>query len=459
MSVVIAAVALASAMNAAATRLVDTQKAVGVQYAVLQNGTVTASGAMGRANIATNAPVTDETRFRIASVTKLFTAVAVMQLVERGVLSLDDTLAKFQPSFPNASSITVRDLLMHRSGISNYFDAALASGATKAATTPQAIVDSMAAKPPLSAPGSTFSYSNTNYVLLGLIVERVSGQPLHEYYRANIFTPAGMTHTFAGSPPAGVPVAVGYATDDGAFSPYDAGDVSWSYACGDIWSTALDLARFDVALTDGVLLKATTFRNMIDAALPATMLGPRVGYGLGVTIAPSGGSNPFVGHHGGVPGFEADDEMLPADRFAVISLGNLYTYPTAVMNATAIEALYPDRMRALQAQAVADAQAQAANEDPALTQRFTTFLTDLLAGKIDAAGLSSAMASAMTPDATKQVAALFAKDGAFVKLRYTSQDAVAGYRRYHYAAVFATASQPLTFVLDPDGKIAGFFLR
>ena len=455
----IATIALASAMNAAAAGLVASKKAVGVQYAVIRDGTIAASGAVGRADIATNTPVTEETRFRIGSITKMFTAVAVMQLVQRGALSLDDTLARFDPSFRLASSISVRDLLMHRSGIPDYFYKALLSGAAEKPTTPQAIASSMAGSPSLSAPGSAFSYSNTNYVLLGLIVERVSGLPLHEYYRANIFAPAGMTQTFAGSPPAGVPVAVGYATVDGKFAPADSGDVSWSYGCGDVWSTAQDLARFDVALMDGALVKAATLRRMTDAALPAAILGARVGYGLGVTTAPSGGADPFVGHHGGLPGFAAENEMLLPDRFAMISLGNLSSYPTYLMNGTPYEALYPDRMRALRAETVADAQAQAADEDPALTQRFTRFVTSVLAGTVDTTGLSAAMASGLTPDAVKQLAAYFTKDGTFVKLKYLSQDTVEGYRRYHYTAVFSGGSQPMLFVLDSNNDLAGFFLQ
>ncbi|MBV8373255.1 MAG: beta-lactamase family protein, partial [Candidatus Eremiobacteraeota bacterium] len=157
---------LSSALSSAAARVIDAGKTPGLQYAVVQAGAITASGSAGTANISASTPVTNETRFHIGSVTKLFTAVSIMQLVETGALRLDDSLAHFEPSFPDASEITVRELLMHRSGIPDYADAALASGAVKTPTTPQAIVDSIAAKPLLSTPGTAFAYSNTNYVLL-----------------------------------------------------------------------------------------------------------------------------------------------------------------------------------------------------------------------------------------------------------------------------------------------------
>ncbi len=455
----IAAIALASALNAEAARIVDSGKTVGVQYAVVSDGVIAASGAAGVADINAHAAVTADTRFRIGSVTKLFTAVAVMQLVEHHDLSLDDTLARFEPSFPSASSITVRDLLLHRSGIADYIDTALANGSAQKPTTPPEILLSMAVKPLLSAPGSAFAYSNTNYVLLGQIVERLSGLPLHEYFRSKIFEPAGMTQTFTGPPPSGIPLATGYVgRPDATFAPADPGDITWYYACGDGWSTAQDLARFDLALMNGVLLQSATLQSMIAAAQPSTF-GHRVSYGLGLTRMSSGGSDPLVGHHGGLPGFEAEDEMIVPDRFAVISLGNASSYPTYLMNAVAFEALYPDRVRVLRAESLADAKAKAAEEDPALTKRFTAFFTSILSGKVDPAGLSSAMASAMTANQVQQIARYFAKDGKFVKLQYIDQDSVQGYRRYHYGAVFSGASQPVMFVLDSKNELSGFFLQ
>ena len=455
----IAAAALASALNAEASSVVQSGKAVGVQYAVVQSGTIAATGAAGLADIDTKAAVTGDTRFRIGSITKLFTAVAVMQLVERQQLSLDDTLARFAPSFPSAASITVRDLLLHRSGIANYFDAALANGSAQKPTTPPEILLSMAVKPLLSAPGSAFEYSNTNYVLLGQIVERTSGLPLHEYYRTKIFEPAGMTQTFAGTPPSGVPLATGYVSSpDGTDAPADPGDISWYYACGDAWSTASDLARFDVALMNGVLIRSTTLQAMIAAAQPST-LGHRIDYGLGIMRSPSGGDDSLVGHHGGLPGFAGDDEMIVPERFAVISLGNTSSYPTSSMLGVTFEVLYPDRVKALRSESLAEAKARAAEEDVALTQRFTKFFSSLLSGKLDKTGLSSAMAAAMTPETVQQISQYFAKDGTFLKLQYLDRDTLDGYQRYHYGAVFSGASQPVMFVLDAKGDLSGFFLR
>ncbi|MBV8372354.1 MAG: beta-lactamase family protein, partial [Candidatus Eremiobacteraeota bacterium] len=280
-----------------------------------------------------------------------------------------------------------------------------------------------------------------------------------EYYRTKIFAPAGMTQTYAGNAPSNAPMATGY--DPSAsrqFTQADAGDTSWYYACGDVLSTATDLARFDIALMNGTLVKPSTLRTMIDSAQPST-LGKHVSYGLGIMTSDAGGSDRFVGHHGGMPGFEAEDEMFLPDRFAIISLGNAFTYPTNVLRMAAIAAVYPERAAELQAQAQADAAEAAASEDPVLTQRFTAFLTALLAGSIDKTQLSDPMAAAMTPNAVAQVQQLFSKEGTFQRLRFVSEDTAAGYRRYHYIGVFSAENQPLLFVLDPANKITGFFVQ
>ena len=171
-------------------------------------------------------------------------------------------------------------------------------------TTPVQIINEAMKFPPGAAPGTRFSYSNTNYVLLGLIVERISGIPLHAYYRKYIFRPAGMSETFAGTVPSRSPVATGYLLSDGGTAPQTPGDVSWYYGCGDALSTAADMARFDIALMNGRLVRASTLSAMTASAQPSDDLGRGTRYGLGFTIFPFD-DLVSVGHHGGLPGFEA----------------------------------------------------------------------------------------------------------------------------------------------------------
>ena len=435
-----------------ARQLVITQRAAGVSYAIVRDGSVAAVGATGLRDLATQSPVTVDTLFRIGSITKMFTAVAIMQLAQAKRLSLGDTLARYQPEVPQAGAITIADLLMHRSGIPNYGDAAIADGRVRVPTTAQRIVDAQAKLPSEFTPGSQFSYSNTNYVILGRIVERLSGMSLAAYERRYILRPAGMERTFVGALPPGTTAATGYDLSSGPV-PANPGDASWYYACGDIWSTARDLALFDIALMDGKLLDPAWFTAMIDAARPST-LGPHVEYGFGVSRV-AFGDRVLVGHHGGLPGFESDNVMIVPDRFAIVVLANDYKFPTRVVQSAALTSAYPAQTAAAEAQATADARAQAV-EDPALTRRFTAFVNDVLADRIPG-GLDDAMAAALTPAAVAELMPYYAGDGAFVRLQFLSSDAIGEYRRFHYLAAFSQKKQPMTFVLDANGLIGGFF--
>lgn len=439
-------------MAAGQSQLLAAHTTASSSSAVVFDGKIVYTGAFGERDIERDLPATPQTVYRIGSVTKLFTAVAVMQLVEQQRLSLDAKLIDFVPTISGAQNITVRELLMHRSGIRDYLDAAVSSGRVAAATTPQAIVADAAEGSTEAPPGTQYSYSNTNYVLLGLIIEKVTGEPLHDYYRRHIFTPAGMTSTYAGTAPSDAQLAVGYTLSQGR-APLSPGDASWYYACGDILSTAEDLARFDIALMTNKLVRKATLEEMLSSAQATGE--PRVSYGLGIMEFPFG-TQTIAGHHGGLPGFEADDEMILKDGFAVITLGNDFLYPTSVALNSAVQTYYANDF----AQAVQDAHRarSADSEQPALTQRFTSFLNTMIHGQAPPANdLSPEMARALSQAAVSSIARQIASMGTFEKLEYVSADSNGPYRRYHYRAKFSSGVQPMVFVLDANQKLAGFF--
>ena len=449
---------LQAKVETVAKQLVDAHKVAGISYAIVRDGHIILNDSVGLRDVARSLPATRHTVFRIGSVSKLITAVAVMQLVEAHKLSLDDSLAKFFPKYPHAGSITVQDLLMHRSGITNYLDQAIHDGRYLRPTTPQAIIAWGERQPLEFSPGTKFSYSNTNYVLLGLIVEHLSGLSLASYDQRYVFEPAKMTHTYAQLPPPHVKTAVGYTLANEA-AQNGAGDLSWYFACGDIYSTAGDLARFDLALMDGRLITKKSFATMIAVAQPS-YLGPGIKYGLGITTG-TFGKQVLVGHHGGLPGFEADDEMIPASGFAVISLGNDFGYLTNAILNTALQYAYPaDFAASVKASMKANTAnaARAQREQRILIPRFTKFFVSLLAKKLDVkAGLSKEMLAALTPQAINTIQRSLASLGSFQKFTYGSEDQEAGYLRYHYIAVFDHGTKGLVFVLDGDGNIAGMF--
>ncbi|MBT9582631.1 serine hydrolase [bacterium] len=431
--------------------LVSSKVTPSVSVAVVHKGQVVFVRALGSADQERQVAATARTPYRIGSTTKMFTALAVMQLVEQGKLSLDDTLSSFQSDFPNASQISVKQLLQHRSGIPNYLDQALSDGRALQPTTPQEIVASVAKLASLSPPGSKYSYSNTNYVLLGLMVEKLAGMPLHQYFASKLFQPAGLKETGTEVSAQSPALAVGYQ----GTSPQNPGHLSWYYACGDLSSTAEDLARFDVALMDGQIVKPATLAMMQAQALP-TGAGLSL-YGLGLQVNPIGDLT-LAGHHGGVPGFEADDEMVLQDRFAVIALGNDFNFPTSRILSVALAGCYPQQMRQLQALQVQHAAARLEREQPRLTARFTVFTQSLLTGAPGElpGDLTEALKAGLNPSVVQVLRATYADLGQFESLQFVDDDEVAGLARYHYVAVFSQGKKPMTFLLDAQNKLAGF---
>lgn len=186
-------------INRIADAWISSGKSVGVAIVIAQGPNVVYASGFGVQRLPNGDPVTAETPFRIGSVTKQFTAAAILRLAQQGRLSLDDRLSKYFPPFPGADKVTLRELLTHTSGIHNYTDVLnsnpLVGGPTlmKAHTTAQ-WVDHIARQRPLYdfPPGTAWHYTNSGYFLLGAIVEKISGQPLGAYLRDQFFAPLGM---------------------------------------------------------------------------------------------------------------------------------------------------------------------------------------------------------------------------------------------------------------------------
>jgi CubicO group peptidase (beta-lactamase class C family) len=433
-------------------------KTPGLSVAVAEDGRVAYAHGVGFADVAAKRAVTPETRFRIASITKMFTAVSVMQLVERGQIGLDDRVARYLPDAPHAAEITIRQLLTHTSGLWNYGDEAFISGRVVTPTTPQAIVASAAAHPLTEKPGAGFAYTNTGYVLLGLVVEAVTREPLARYEAEHIYGPAGMHATTNGDPADG-DVSRGY--ESAAGKPAPPFVTSWVYGDGDIVSTASDLARFDIALMSGKLVTPATFALMQSASVDASSIAPGVRYGLGLMIVSSGGVT-FVGHHGGMPGFEAENEMLPSSSFAMAVLSNAFDYPTPLANQAVLSIAAPAILAraAAAAKTAAAADALPGPEDPAITMRLRAFFAALQLGEVDRAGATAEVNGALTADALAALKAQLGPLGSISSLTFVDRRNGGGVTRYRYRATFSSGKQlPITFALDADGKVAGFFFE
>ena len=272
-------------------------------------GTVTVA-ASGLADLATKTPIAVGDRVRIGSLTKTFIATVVLQLAAEHLLSISDTVSRWLPGLvPGGAGITIRELLQHTSGIYSYtndpgFLQALFSDPTRV-WRPAELVRIAVAHPPVFPPGTSLAYSNTDYVLLGLIIQAATGHPVGQQLQARIFTPLGLRDTYLpyANPHLRTPYAHGYLLGQpGATGPADATvfGPSWAGAAGGIVSTAADLARFYTALLSGKLLPAAQLQQMM-TTIPIPM-GQGVGYGLGVESVPLPCGTAW-GHTGDFPGY------------------------------------------------------------------------------------------------------------------------------------------------------------
>jgi D-alanyl-D-alanine carboxypeptidase len=287
-------------------------------------------GADGTAEREGHTPVRTDAPFRIASITKVFVAVVVLQLVEEGRLGLDDPASRYAPDAA-AWPVTIRQLLNHTSGIPD-FGMADSFGEELAARrdrrwTPAEAVGLVADKKPTFAPGTDYSYSNTNYVLLGEVIETVTGHRWAQEVRSRILDALDLRDTYvAGFEPAGRPVIPGYfdLDNDGDFDNVETGQPWTSLetsdgAAGCIVSTGPDLLAFGDALFHGRLLSAETMRAM-------TAEGPFhprfTNYGLGLEIARPDYRTTILGHGGYLPGFRSSLWYVPSRDAVIVVLAN-----------------------------------------------------------------------------------------------------------------------------------------
>lgn len=271
---------------------------------------------------APNVPNTPGTLYHIASLSKTFTAVAVMQLVEKQWLAVDEPIAAFFPDYPNADVITVGHLLSHSSGIPDYLNPEFAFDYSKE-WKPEEILNVTKQAKLLFTPGESFHYSNTGYVMLGLIIEKVSGQSYADYIDEHIFKPSGMENSMF-SLPEGAPAAVGHV--EGEEGPV-MNDTA-AFAAGDIISTVEDLALFDRALRDHVLISSETDKAM--GTTHAKKFPYQYGYGW---YTQNVMGYDAVGHSGGYPsGFRHYIARLLDEDITVIVLSNELTVNSKAIN-------------------------------------------------------------------------------------------------------------------------------
>jgi CubicO group peptidase (beta-lactamase class C family) len=291
-----------------------------VSVAVVKDGKLFYAKAFGNADLAAKRTADINTRYAVGSISKQFTAAALLLLQEQGKLSLDDRVAKYSPGLTRADEITIRQLLSHTSGYEDYAPQDYIIPDWTRPTTPLAVIDGWAKKPLNFDPGTKWQYSNTNFVLAGQIFERVSGQPLVAFLREKIFQPLGM-QSASDWPPEEA------AADAKAYTRYALGPPrsvkreaeGWYFAAGELAMTPSDLAKWDIAFLEKKILSERSYQDLTREVKLAN--GDSTHYALGLGLGEIAGI-PVFQHSGEVSGFISSNTVLPTRGGAVVVLSN-----------------------------------------------------------------------------------------------------------------------------------------
>lgn len=290
---------------------------------VAENGNIVISKGYGMANFEFEIPNSSKTIFRTGSLTKQFTAVAILQLEEKGLLQTSDKISKYFPEFPNGDKITIENLLTHTSGIFSYTNIKDYKIFMKLQQTPKSLIQLFKDKPLDFLPGSEFSYNNSGYVLLGLIIEKVSGKTYEEYLTENIFNKLNMNNTgIEHNKVVTKNFASGYAINSYSINKAEYIDMSITYACGSIYSTVEDLYKWDQALYYDKILNAEEKNKMFNSYAELIFYERKTNYGYGWLIQDFEGHKKIF-HRGDVNGFTSEIIRYIDDNKTIIILTNL----------------------------------------------------------------------------------------------------------------------------------------
>ena len=437
----------AEAVDALVQKSMQTRQFPGVSIAVIKDGKVVVAKGYGLADVEKSIQASEQTVYQLASVTKQFTAAAILLLVEDGKVSLDTKVTDVLPGLPAAwAPVTVRHLLTHTSGIKSYTDV---FGANKVADSQVFTSDQILAlvkdAPLQFTPGERFAYCNTGYYLLGMIVEKASGKPYAAFLTERIFKPLGMASTALDDYADVRPIrARGYATTNGVTKPAEHTHPTQPFAAGALVSNVIDLAKWDAALASRKLLKPASYDAMwtpmrLNDGKPST-------YAMGWQVDPYRG-HARQAHGGGISGFSTFIARFPDDRVTIVALVNQGGGAAGAL-VNSLTEVYVPGVKDAAPKPITDA-------DP----KTTTFLKEVLAsaakGEAKPEWLTTEFQAFLLPDRIKEGPQMMGRHGALSAFDLLEDSERDGCRIRVYRATFGTTPLRVQFALAPDGKIAG----
>ena len=432
-----------SQIDGAVRAALDATGSPGASIGVVRGGQIVYEQAYGIGRIDPQTPARSEMRYAIGSVSKQFTAAAILMLQEDGRLSLDDRVAKWFPQLTRATDVSIRQLLSMTSGYQDYWPQDYVFMDMQRPSPAREIMQRWAAKALDFEPGSKWQYSNTNYVIAASIVERVAGVPFMQFLQQRIFTPLKMTSVadFDGGPlgPNDAQPLLRHGLGPFRLAPKEA--AGWLFGAGQLAMTAHDLALWNVSIMNQSLLKPASYKLMQTEVLLEP--GNTSGYGLGVQIRVAAGRRRIV-HGGAVSGYTTSNMIYPDDKAAITVFTNIYPgaadAPGSIANRIAGVILTPPP-----ASAVALAQAK-------------QIYADLMKGTLDRSLFTPSANAFFTADVLADYAASLGPLGAPSEFTAGGDALRGGMTLRGFRVRAGTVLLDVSMMVLPDGKIDQFIV-
>jgi D-alanyl-D-alanine carboxypeptidase len=415
---------------------------------IVQGGRVVFTKAYGNARLNPTVAATADLRYAVGSISKQFTAACILLLQEEGKLGIDDPVAKYFPELMRAGDVTIRHILSHTSGYEDYAPQDYTIPAWTKPTTADKVVHEWATKPLDFEPGTQYQYSNTNFNIAGLIVEKVSGEPFWAFLSRRVLTPLAMTHTIDLDTEHDKLEPIGYMRNAlGPLRPAIMEASGWYFADGEMAMPVGDLLKWDISQMNQSLLTPASYAAMETDQRLAN--GQTAHYGLGVTLATRDGHR-IVSHGGEVGGFVAQNTVYPDDRIAVAVLTNQEASAAAGAITRAISTLL----------LAGPSQAGNAGGDAAMAEaQARRILAGLQHGKIERALFTADCNFYFDQTSLDDHATSLAPLGAVQKVAQTSTSLRGGMTFRSFDVTFANGTTlRLTTYTTNDGRLEQFLL-
>jgi CubicO group peptidase (beta-lactamase class C family) len=433
-----------AAIDAYLTAQVRERGYPGLSLTIVRDGKIIHARGYGLRSLEDKLPVEPDTAFWIGSVTKQFACACIFLLAQEGKLSVEDRVAKYYPGLTRAKDVTLYDLMTHTSGYPDYYPLDFVDRRLSKPVSVDKAIEEYAGGKLDFEPGRRWSYSNTGYLILGKVVEKVSGDPFGTFLTRRILKPLGMDHSAYEPAANGKRLALGYTSF--ALGPAETATPEangWLSAAGGLTASGPDLARWDLALMEGKVLRPDSFRLMSTPRRLSS--GKTKDYGCGLGIYDRGGEKVLM-HSGGVSGFLSYNAMIPRTKSAVILLCNSDHLDPAGLHRSILTLLLKD-------------QAEREGPDipkvagPAAKETALAFLRQMQAGKVDRSALGEEFSLYLTEERLKAAAPRLKALGEPVKAEVDSTNERGGMEVAHVRITFAKAVLKGALYRTPDGKI------